>query len=174
MIAAFAGVCAYGGRYRWPLISLATLAISIQNGFWIDTPLIARVADQEAVRQTLNLPLLLHVMPAFAALLFVLLIKSWPKASAHISMGRSTALSALLIVGLILLAQSPICTGVSRVLIWAFLMTVLPYLWYLGYALAEFEPEPKNPYLAANVGVSPLLGRVADALWQDDGLPSEI
>ena len=145
VIAAFAGACAYGGRYRWPLISLATLAISIQHGFWIDAPLIARVADQEAVRQSINLPVLLHAMPAIAALLFVLVIKVWPRTSAHISMGRSTALTTLLFVGLILLAQSPICTGVSRVVIWAFLMTVLPYLWYLGYALAESSQSPEIP-----------------------------
>ncbi len=143
VIAGLAGVCAYGGRYRWPLISLATLAITIQNGFWIDTRLIARIADQEAVSR--NVPSLLYAMPAFAALLFVLLIKAWPKAPAHISMGRSTLLSTLLIVGLIVLAQSPICAGVSRVLIWTFLMTVLPYLWFVGYALAELTQNPKVP-----------------------------
>jgi hypothetical protein len=145
VIAGLAGACAYGGRYRWPLISLATLAISIQHGFWIDARLIARVADQESVNQIIILPVLLHVMPALAALLFVLVLRAWPKTPTHISMGRSTTLTTLLFVGLILLAQSPICTGVARVLIWAFLMTVLPYLWYLGYALAESSQSPKVP-----------------------------
>src|SRR6201999_3677247 len=101
VIAGLAGVAAYGGRYRWPLISLATLAITVQNHFWVDTHLIARIADQEAAGRILNPTALLYAMPAFVALLFVLLIKAWPKAPAHISMGRSTLLSTLLIVGLI-------------------------------------------------------------------------
>jgi hypothetical protein len=152
LVAALACACAYAGRYRWPLISLGTLATLLQNGFWVDFGLVARIAKQEGVSQDLDVSILdLHLsalhfgMPAFVALLCCLLIRVWPKTSAHISTGRTTLFMTLFFVGLVFLAQSPICTGTPRVLLWSFLLTFLPYFWFLGYVLTGNRTSPAGP-----------------------------
>ena len=53
-------------------------------------------------------------------------------------LARSTALALIAgFIALVIAAQSPIAAGVPRVLLWSFLMTLVPYLWFLAYALAD-------------------------------------
>src|SRR5258708_38177490 len=55
-------------------------------------------------------------------------------------------------LALVLVAQSPVAVGVPRVLVWSFLMTFLPYLWFLAYALADVARK-QRPAFWQHLGV---------------------
>src|SRR5262249_25410837 len=44
-------------------------------------------------------------------------------------------------LGLVLIAQLPAADGMPRVVLWTFLMTWQPFLWFLAYALASAGTE---------------------------------
>jgi hypothetical protein len=129
--------CAYAGRYRYILISLATLLLLYQNGFWVDTPLLERVANQEGVTNQISQPLLQAVMVLPVLGLFTCLLMFWHRIVVFSLFRRSTTWLIAIFLGLVLIAQSPVVAGISRVVLWSFLMTWQPYLWFLAYALAS-------------------------------------
>jgi hypothetical protein len=128
------------------LIPLATLMVLYRNGFWIDVGVVAQVADQEGVASQVNQPLLLFAMLVLVLLLCSCLLHFWHRIIAIPLLRRSTLSLILCFLGLVLIAQSPISGGVSRVLLWSFLMTFLPYFWFLGYALADARARKRVPF----------------------------
>jgi hypothetical protein len=145
-IAPLAAACAYAERHRRYLIPLATLLLLYQNGFWVDVGLVGRVAEQEGVANQINQPLLFCAMLALVFLLFSCLLAFWHRLVAFPLLRRSTLCLILCFVSLVLLAQSPIVAGVTRVLLWSFLMTSLPYVWFLAYALADAGGREQAPF----------------------------
>lgn len=145
-IAPLAAACAYAERHRRYLIPLATLLLLYQNGFWVDVGLVARVAEQESVANQINQPLLFSAMLALVFFLFSCLLAFWHRLVVMPLLRRSTLCLILCFVSLVLLAQSPLVAGVTRVLVWSFLMTSLPYLWFLAYALADAGGREQAPF----------------------------
>jgi hypothetical protein len=145
LIAPLAAAVAYADRYRRYVIPAATLLLLYQNGFWVDTDLVARVAEQEGVANQINQPLLFAAMLVLVFAMFFGLLRFWPRVSAIRFFRRSTLCLILLFVGLVLVAQSPIVGGVPRVVVWSFLVTFLPYLWFLAYALADAGARERSP-----------------------------
>jgi hypothetical protein len=147
LIAPFAAACAYAERYRWYLIPIATLLLSYQSGFWVDTGLVARVAEQEGLAGQINQPLLFCGMLALVFLLCSCLLLSWRRIVAAIPLFRRSTLCLMLgFSALVLVAESSLAGGVPRVLLWSFLMTLLPYLWFLAYALADVDSREPAPF----------------------------
>lgn len=136
LVAPLAVACAYAGRYRRVLIPLATLLLLYQNGFWVDVGLVERVAAQEGVADQISQTLLHAGMLALFFLLCSGLLIFWHRIVLIPLFRRPTLCLIVLFLGLVLVAQSPVAAGVPRVLLWSFLMTFLPYLWFLAYALA--------------------------------------
>jgi hypothetical protein len=145
-IAPLAAACAYAERHRRYLIPLATLRLLYQNGFWVDVGLVARVAEQEGVANQINQPLLFSAMLALVFSLFSCLLAFWHRLVVIPLLRRSTLCLILGFLSLVLLAQSPVVAGVTRVLLWSFLMTSLPYLWFLAYALADAGAREQAPF----------------------------
>ncbi len=135
-IAPLAVACAYAEQHRRILIPLATLLLLYHNGFWVDVGLVERVAEQEGVANQISQAMLYAGMLALVFLLCSCLLIFWHRIVAIPLFRRSTLCLILLFLGLVLVAQSPIAAGLPRVLLWSFLMTFLPYLWFLAYALA--------------------------------------
>jgi len=50
---------------------------------------------------------------------------------------RSTLCLVVFFLGLVLIAQSSVSAGLPRVFLWAFLMTFVPYIWFLAYAVKD-------------------------------------
>ena len=146
LITPLAAACAYAGQYRRYLIPLATVLLLYQNGFWIDTGLVARVAEQEGVTGQIDQPLLFAAMLAVVFVFCVVLLLSWHRLRAVSFFRRSTLWLVLLFLGLVVVAQPPFTSGVQRVLLWSFLMTLLPYFWFLAYALADAATQQAAPF----------------------------
>jgi hypothetical protein len=143
--APLAAACAYAEQRRRVLISLATLLFLGRNGFWVDVGLVQRVAQQEGLVNQINQPLLHAGMLVLVFFLFSCLLIFWKRIVAIPFFRRSTLCVISCFLGLVFVAQSPIASGVPRVLLWSFLVTCLPYLWFLAYALADAgnrEPAP--------------------------------
>jgi hypothetical protein len=146
-IAALVAVgCAYAGRYRNALIALATLLLLYQNGFWVDTPLLHRLAAQEGVANQISQPLLQAGMLLLVTALFSCLLIFWHRIVVFSLFRRSTVWLVAIFLGLVLVAQSPAAAGMSRVVLWSFLMTWQPYLWFLTYALASASARERPPF----------------------------
>jgi hypothetical protein len=146
LVAPLAAACAYAERYRRYLIPAATLFLLYQNGFWIDVDLVARVADQEGIAGQVNQPLLFVAMLALVFVLCCGLLHFWHRIAAIAFFRRSTLCLVAGFLAVVLVAQSPIAAGIPRVLLWSFLMTLLPYLWFLGYALADTAIRERSPF----------------------------
>jgi hypothetical protein len=146
LVAALAAACAYAARYRRYLIPAATLLLLYQNGFWVDVDLVARVADQEGIAGQVNQPLLFVAMLALVFVLCCALLHFWHRIVAIAFFRRSTLCLMAGFLAVVLVAQSPIAAGMPRVLLWSFLMTLLPYLWFLGYALADTGIRERTPF----------------------------
>jgi hypothetical protein len=146
LIAPLAAACAYADRYRRYLIPLATLLMLYQNGFFVETGVVARVADQEGIASGINQPLLISGMLLLIFLLCSGLLQFWHRIVAIPLFRRSTLCLIAGFLGLVLAAQSPLVAGLPRVLLWSFLMTFLPFFWFLAYALADAATSQRAPF----------------------------
>jgi hypothetical protein len=146
LIAPLAAACAYADRYRRYLIPLATLLMLYQSGFFVETGVLARVADQEGVASQINQPVLLVGMLVLVFLLCSGLLQFWHRIIAIPPFRRSTLCLIVGFLGLVLVAQSPVVAGMPRVLLWSFLMTFLPYFWFLAYALPDAGTRERAPF----------------------------
>jgi hypothetical protein len=147
LVAPLAAACAYAERYRPYLISLATLVVLYQNGFWVDAGLVARLADQEGVASQVNQPLLFCGMLVLVLLVCSCLLQFWHRIIIAIPLFRRSTLCLIVcFLSLVCVAETPILGGVPRVLLWSFLLTLLPYFWFLGYALADAGIRERAPF----------------------------
>jgi hypothetical protein len=146
LVAPAAAACAYAERYRRYLIPLATLLLLYQSGFWVDVDLVARVADQEGFAGQINQPLLFAGTLALVFFLCCCLLHFWHRIVVIPFFRRSTLCLIAVFLTLVLVAQSPIAAGMPRVLLWSFLMTFLPYFWFLGYALGDAGIRERTPF----------------------------
>jgi hypothetical protein len=153
LIAPLVAACAYAGRYRWYLIPAETLLVLYQNGFWVDTSLVLRVAEQEGVTSQINQSVLFVSMLALVFCLGCALLQFWQHVKAFLFFRRSTLCLILFFLGMVLIAQSPTVSGITRVVLWSFLMTFLPYLWFLAYALADPGWRDRSPTTWQHLGV---------------------
>jgi hypothetical protein len=135
-VAPLAVACAYAEQHRRVLIALATWLLLYESGFLVDVGLVQRVAEQEGVANQIGQGLLYAGMLALVFSLFSCLLIFWHRIVAVPAFRRPTFCLIAVFLGLVVVAQSPVAAGVPRVLLWSFLMTVLPYLWFLAYALA--------------------------------------
>jgi hypothetical protein len=136
-VAPLATACAYMQRLRRYLIPLATLLLLYKNGFWVDVDLVRGVVAQEGLSNQINQPLLFLGTLALVVVLCSSLLVFWPRIVVIPLFRRSTFCLISGFVALVIAAQSPIAAGMPRVLLWSFLATLLPYLWFLAYALAD-------------------------------------
>lgn len=136
-VAPLAIAVGYAQRYRRYAIPLATLALLWRNGFWIDLDLVQRVAEQEGLAGQINQPLVFSGMLALVVILCSSLLVLWPRVAVTPLFRRSTLCLISGFVALVIVAQSPIAAGLPRVLLWSFIATLLPYLWFLAYALSD-------------------------------------
>lgn len=136
-VAPLATVSAYAQKLRRYLIPLATLMLLCRNGFWVNTGLLQRVVEQEGLANKISQPLLFGGTLAFVAILCSFLLVIWPRIAAIPLFRRSTFCVIAGFIGLVVVAQSPVVAGMPRVLLWSFLITLQPYLWFLAYALAD-------------------------------------
>lgn len=136
-VAPLAAACGYNQQYRRYLIPAATLLLLWKNGFWVDVGLIQGVVEQEGLANPINQPLLFFGMLALVLVLCSCLLVFWPRIVAIPLFRRSTLCLISGFIALVIAAQSPIAAGMPRVLLWSFLVTLLPYLWFLAYALAD-------------------------------------
>jgi hypothetical protein len=135
-IAPLAVACAYAEQHRRALIALATWLLLYQSGFLVDVGLVERVAEKEGVANQISEGLLYAGMLMLVFSLFSGLLIFWHRIVVIPVFRRPTLCLIGLFLGLVLVAESPVAAGVPRVLLWSFLMTFLPYLWFLAYALA--------------------------------------
>jgi hypothetical protein len=152
LVAPLAVVCAYAGQHRRILIPLATLLLLYQNGFWVDVGLVERVAEQEGVANQISQTMLYAGMLALVFCLFSCLLIFRHRIVALPLFRRSTLCLIVFFLTVVLVAQSPLAAGVPRVLLWSFLMTFLPYLWFLAYALADVGSK-QRPAFWQHLGV---------------------
>lgn len=136
-VAPLAAASAYTRTFRRYLIPLLTLLLLCKNGFWVDTDLLQRVAEQEGLASQISPPLLFFGTLAVVLGLCSALLVFWPRIAAISVFRRSTLCLISGFIALAVVAQPPITTGMSRVLLWSFLITLQPYLWFLAYALAD-------------------------------------
>jgi hypothetical protein len=137
--AGLALACAYAGRYRRVLILLATLLLLCRNGFLVDHAFLERLIINEGVADRIHQPLLEAVMLAVTFALFSGLLAT--QASGAIVLRRPTLNLLLAFLALVVVTQATIVAGLPRVLLWSFLMTFQPYLWFLAYGLADAGKE---------------------------------
>jgi hypothetical protein len=145
-IAPLAVACAYMEQHRRIVMSLATWLLLYQSGFLVDVDLVERVAAQEGVANQISQGLLYTGMLALVFSLFSCLLIFWHRIVAIPAFRRPTLGLIVLFLGLVLVAESPVAAGVPRVLLWSFLMTLLPYLWFLAYALAGAGNRERLPF----------------------------
>jgi hypothetical protein len=145
-VAPLATVCAHAKKFRRYLLPLATLLLLCKNGFWIDVGLIRRVIEQEGLASQINQSLLFSATLALVAALCSCLLILWPRIIAIPVFRRSTFCLISGFIFLVIVAQSPIAVGVPRVLLWSFLVTLQPYLWFLAYALADAGASNQAPF----------------------------
>ena len=144
-VAPLATLIGYARRLRIYILPVATLALLYRNGFWVDADLVRRVIEQEGLANRVNQSLLLHGTLAFVFALFCCILFLWPRISTMPLFRRSTLLLISSAIALVIVAQSPIACGMPRVVLWAFLTTSLPYLWFLAYALADVATLRRKP-----------------------------
>jgi hypothetical protein len=145
-VAPLATACAYAQKLRRYLIPLATLLLLYRHGFWVDVDLVQRVVEQEGLANQINQPLLFSGMLALVLVLCSCLLIFWPRIVAIPLFRRSTLCLISGFIALVIAAQSPIAAGVPRVVVWSFLVTFLPYLWFLAYALADVGTLDRTPF----------------------------
>jgi hypothetical protein len=145
-VAPLAAVCAHAQNLRRYLIPLATLLLLCKNGFWLDVGLIQRVAEQEGLANRISQPLLFFGSLALVLVLCSCLLVVWSRMIAIPLLRRSTLCLVSGFVGLLIAAQSPIAAGMPRVLLWSFLATLLPYFWFLAYALSDVRSLDQRPF----------------------------
>lgn len=138
--AGFAVACACAGRHRRVLILLATMLLLCRSGFLIDRSFLERVAINEGVADRIHQPLLEAVMLVVVVALFAGLLAL--QGSASTALRRPTLSLVLAFPGLVVLTQAEMMAGLPRVLLWSFLMTSQPYLWFLAYGLADAGKKP--------------------------------
>ncbi|MEN9895442.1 MAG: hypothetical protein RIR97_1294, partial [Pseudomonadota bacterium] len=141
--ALLACICAYTGRYRWSAIAFSTLIISLYNHFWVDLDLIAYIAKQEGVSSGVNEIMLGYAATAAVIVFCWTMLRFWPGVAPPVSMLRSTILTMSMLVSIIVFAQSPVCHGELRVILWALILAFIPYFWFLGYALSDSGTTPR-------------------------------
>jgi hypothetical protein len=145
-VAPLATACGYKQQYRRYLIPAATLLLLWKNGFWVDVGLVQRVVEQEGLANQINQPLLFFGMLALVLVLCSCLLVFWPRIVSIPLFRRSTLCLISGFIALVIAAQSPIAAGMPRVLLWSFLVTLLPYLWFLAYALADTGTLDRTPF----------------------------
>jgi hypothetical protein len=145
-VAPLAAVCGFLQKRRLYFLPLATFVLLCKYHFWIDADLIHVVAKQEGLENRINASLLFYGMPAFVIALCSGLLVSWPRISAIPLFRRPTLCLISIIAAVTIAAQLPIAAGMPRVVLWSFLMTILPYLWFLAYALADSAALPRVPF----------------------------
>lgn len=151
LIAPLAAASAYAGPYRWHVIPFATLLLLVLGGFLVDIELVTRVASQEGIAG-LDPSLLAAGMIAAVFVLCVGALKIYVHL-APLAWFRWPALFlSACFLSLVLLAESPVSAGMPRLLLWSFLAAVLPYLWFLAYALGETVTRGP-PSVAQQLGV---------------------
>lgn len=138
--AGLAVACAYVGRHRRVLILLATVLLLYRSGFLIDRSFLERVAVAEGVADRIRQPLLEAVMLVGVVALFAGLLSM--QGAAGTALRRPTLSLLLAFLALVALTQATMMAGMPRVLLWSFLMTAQPYLWFLAYALADAGRKP--------------------------------
>jgi hypothetical protein len=137
--AALAMACAYAGRHRRVLILLATLLLLYRSGFLIDRAFLERLAIHEGVADRIHQPLLDAAMLVVVFALFAGLLAM--QGSGSVVLRRPTLSLLLVFLALVVVTQATIMAGMPRVLLWSFLMTSQPYLWFLAYGLADAGKE---------------------------------
>jgi hypothetical protein len=147
LIAPLAAASAYSGRYRWQVIPFATLLLLWRSGFLVDSGLVARVAGQEGIADHVSQPLILLGSTAAVFLLCAGLLMFYARIVAFAPFRWPALCLSVAFVGLMLAAESPMSAGIHRVLLWSFLVTLLPYLWFLAYALGEVAAREPPPVL---------------------------
>jgi hypothetical protein len=133
--AGLALTCAYAGRHRRILILLATLLLLYRSGFLIDHEFIKRLTIGEGVAGRIHQPTLEAVMLAVVFVLFSGLLAL--QGAGSVVLRRPTLSLVLAFLALVAMTQANMMAGVPRVLLWTFLMTCQPYLWFLAYGLAD-------------------------------------
>jgi hypothetical protein len=130
---------AYAEKYRSYLIAVMTWLLLYRSGFWFNAAFIEHLAAQEGVADRITEPLLQSSMLAFTFVLFsglLLLRRGTPRALPRPTLALLTAF-----LGLVFTTQLPLTAGLPRVLLWSFLMTAQPFLWFMAYALADASKE---------------------------------
>jgi hypothetical protein len=146
-VAPLAAVYAYAQQqHRRYLLPLATLLLLYKNHFWVDSSLVSHVVEQEGLAGLVNQNLLFAGTLALVVVLCSGLLVLWPRIVAITFFRRSTLCLIAGFIALVALAQSPIAAGAPRVLLWSFLMTFLPFLWFLAYALAGAGAREQAPF----------------------------
>jgi hypothetical protein len=146
--AGLALACAYAGRYRRVLIFLATLLLLCRSGFLVDRAFLAQLAIDEGVSDRIDQPLLEAAMVVATVGLFAGLLAM--QGSRTVVLRRPTLSLLLAFLTLVVVTQATFMAGTPRVLLWSFLMTFQPYLWFLAYGLADSgkERSPAWQYLS--------------------------
>lgn len=137
--AGLALACAYAGRYRRVVILLATLLLLCRNGFLVDRAFLERLAVNEGVAGRIHQPLLEPVMLVVTFALFSGLLALQGLGAV---LRRPTLSLLLVFLALVVVTQATMMAGMPRVLLWSFLMTSQPYLWFLAYGLADAGKKP--------------------------------
>ncbi|MBW7965968.1 hypothetical protein [Bradyrhizobium sp. BR 10261] len=137
--AGLALACAYAGRYRRVLIFLATSLLLWRSGFLVDRTFLARLAIDEGVADRIDQPLVSAAMVAVTFALFSVLLAM--QGSGAIVLRRPTLGLLIAFLALVVVTQASFTAGTPRVLLWSFLMTFQPYLWFLAYGLVDATKE---------------------------------
>ena len=137
--AALALACAYAGRYRRVLIFLATLLLLCRNGFLVDRAFLGQVALNEGVADRIDQTVMSAAMVVVTFALFSGLLAM--QGSGAVALRRPTLSLLLTFLALVVITQASFMAGMPRVLLWSFLMTFQPYLWFLAYGLADTGKE---------------------------------
>jgi hypothetical protein len=130
---------AYAGKYRSYLIAFGTWLLLYRHGFWFDMAFVERIASQEGVGDRLNEQMLQPTMLVFVFALFTILLILRHRAASMLP--RPTLFLVISFLVLVCATQLTITAGMPRVLIWSFLMTIQPFFWFVGYALADIGKE---------------------------------
>jgi hypothetical protein len=133
-----------GPYYRGRIVAIATLAILVMQPHWFPWTAPQLVAAREQLR-----------VPRLRALmLFVVLGISWcaiawvRRSPDSLLARRPVPVLILLFLALLGMAASGVLNGLPLVLLWAFLATFAPYVWFLCYALSDQRAgDPSTPFV---------------------------
>jgi hypothetical protein len=139
-----AGACAYAGRYRSRVVTLATLYVLLLYPGWIDWTPASLVAVQEGIAPQLVHQLNLAMLPLFflvsgAALYCVRRWNDRPIAR------RPIVCHLAVFFLLVSLGVSGLLHGIPRVALWSFITTFGAYFWFLCYALKDMRAKDGSP-----------------------------